>query len=168
MHKIQIRVVELQDSPKMMEWENRKENWTYSQRNSAYSFHEILDLIDSSNDFELNQQIRFVILKSETAIGTLDFFNHNVSNKSVEVGVLIANEEDRRKSYASEALEMGIHEMKKKNIVCFIAKIQKGNPSSLRLFEKLLFVKTADSENPRKFEIENQFITLQRCEKSSF
>ena len=74
-----------------MLWENNPENWAFSGRETAYTFKEILQLIESASGLKETEQVRWMIVlnKNGASIGTLDLFDYNVVQQTVAVGILI-------------------------------------------------------------------------------
>ena len=165
MTNLRLRIVEFADAPLLLQWENNPEVWKFSERESAYCFQEILDLIESSNDFHKNQQLRFMICLEEMSIGTIDFFNFNEVNKSIELGILISSEVHRRKGYASQALQLAFSEISLFEIETVLAKVQVSNSASFSLFEKNGFKMIFPSEKECKFDHSNYSYIFSKCVK---
>ncbi|MBU2018356.1 MAG: GNAT family N-acetyltransferase [Bacteroidetes bacterium] len=163
MQKLIIRPVKFTDAAQLMLWENEPENLIHSERQSPFDFQEILDLIDCSSDFENSKQIRWIIEFASSSIGTLDFFNFQELDNSIEIGILIANKDYRQRGIASQALELGIMEMKKYKIEKFIAKVDVSNKASLGLFEKNSFDKCHSIKKDSTFDLEKNIISYHRC-----
>jgi len=137
-----LRTLQSNDVDNILKWENNPKNWQVSGTIRDFTEEEIEVFVNSEHDLEVNQQIRYVICLNSTkeAIGTLDLFEHDAQSKTVGIGILIANQENRKRGYASETLNLIIdycrNELKLVNLFCNIIK---DNTASIRLFEKCGF-----------------------------
>lgn len=138
---IYLRNVLASDVLNIFEWENNPENWEVSNTEKQFSLQEVEEFVHQPQDINLTQQIRFIICINETntPIGCIDLFDYELE-KSVGVGILIAEKAYRNKGYATEALKLLIdycrNELKVANIFCNIFKT---NTPSIRLFENCGF-----------------------------
>lgn len=149
---ISLRVTKLTDVPKIFEWENNPENWQVSETDRAYTFEEINLLLQSSEDIYENGQLRFLIVSNLNfeLIGTLDLFQCDFEEKSVHLGILIADKQNRRRGYAEEAINLASDYCSNKLLINeIICSIQAENIPSLELFKKCGFQKIEEEkENP--------------------
>ncbi len=137
-----LRTLQSSDAKEMLRWENNPENWEVSGTKAPFTKEEIEAFVSADSDINKNQQIRYIICLNSTnqAIGTIDLFEYDAQNKSVGVGILIADKEDRRKGYANEALTLIENYCSNElNIVTIFCNIIKDNTASIRLFEKCRF-----------------------------
>ncbi len=154
---ISLRSVNFSDAPILLEWENSPENWSYSDRQTAYTFKEILQLIESAEGIESTGQKRWMIVlnKNGAALGTLDVFEYNSIDSSIGVGILIQETSQRKKGFASEALKLLDQWLNEKAISMVHCLIQKNNEASVQLFSNCGFqnVPLAESNSPHlRFE----------------
>ncbi|MCL4856083.1 MAG: GNAT family N-acetyltransferase, partial [Flavobacteriales bacterium] len=102
---IYLRKVIPSDASIIFAWENNPENWEVSNTEKCFTFKEIEAFVNQPQEINLYHQIRFIIClnKTDSPIGSIDLFDYE-EGKSVGVGVLIADKNDRNKGYAKEAL----------------------------------------------------------------
>ncbi len=139
-----LRYVQASDASLLLKWENDQSNWSVSDTKSNFTLGEIIQLIESLEDFELAKQARFIILDSSTnvALGAVDLFSISFEEESASVGVLVAKSEHRSKGVAAKAIseieELCIEEL---GIYNLTATVHQSNLASVRLFEKSGFSK---------------------------
>ena len=134
-----LRKVQLTDVDFILSCENNTENWEISGTTKPFTKTEISQFVNGNHNIIENEQIRYVICLNENKIpiGTIDLFELDIKSKTIGVGVLIANKEQRQKGYASEALKLISDYCRNElNIVTIFCNIFKENKSSIRLFEK--------------------------------
>ena len=150
--KITLRMVRNIDVPKIFQWENDKDNWLVSETKISYTFEEINLLIESAEDIFETGQLRLIIHdnKSKETIGTLDLFQTDFEKKSTNVGILIADNKNRRKGYAEAAVILiSKYCLESFNFEQLQCSIQSFNKASLELFKKCGFQKLeVEKENP--------------------
>ena len=138
---IYLRNVLASDVLNIFEWENNPENWEVSNTEKQFLLQEIEEFVNQPQDINLNHQLRFIICINETntPIGCIDLFEYELE-KSVGVGILIADKAYRNKGYATEALKLLIdycrNELRVEHIFC---NIFINNKPSIRLFESCGF-----------------------------
>jgi diamine N-acetyltransferase len=164
-----LRPVKTSDIPWIMKWENNPENWLVSETEKPYSFEEINLLIESSEDIFENGQLRFILVDNSSGylLGTMDLFKANFEEKTVHVGILIAEEKDRRKGYAEEAVQLvQDYVFQELKMVTIYSTIQFHNQPSIQLFKKCGFEVVADEkENPIFDSNSNETIKMCLCLK---
>lgn len=134
---IYLRNVLPTDAPIIFKWENNPENWEVSNTERCFTLNEIEEFVNQPQNIYLNNQIRFVICMKNTdnPIGCIDLFDYQ-KEKSVGVGVLIADKNDRNKGYAKEALKQLINYVRNElNVAYIFCNILENNKPSIRLFE---------------------------------
>ncbi|MBI2279450.1 MAG: GNAT family N-acetyltransferase [Bacteroidetes bacterium] len=147
------------DASSLFDWENNPENWEVSNTEKPFTREEIEEFVNQPQDINLNQQIRFVmcINQTNTPIGCIDLFEYELE-KSVGVGILIAEKAYRNKGYATEALKLLIdycrNELRVEHIFC---NIFINNKPSIRLFEnggfKFIEERMLDGNKVNYFEL---------------
>ena len=137
----QLRAIEPNDVDLIYKWENNSSIWDLSNTVTPYSKYVIQQFIDNShNDIYQNKQLRLMIEKvdgdSIETIGTIDLFDFDPLHKRAGVGILIADESNRNKGFASDALDVLIN-------YCFsilqlhqlFCNITEDNTKSIKLFQ---------------------------------
>lgn len=163
--RIYLRPVRTIDIPLIMKWENNPENWIVSETEKPYTFDEINLLVDSSEDIFENGQLRLMLIKQESkqAIGTVDLYQADFDNKTVHVGILIAETVERKKGFAEEAIRLVINyvfnELEIEFLYCLI---QSFNQSSFELFKKCGFELVNEEEENPIFEVNSSEPIIKR------
>ncbi len=105
---ISLRALEPEDIEYLYKWENDTENWRVSNTQAPFSRFVLEQYIATSHqDIYSVKQLRLMICdKENTPVGCIDLFDFEPSHLRAGIGVLIADKSDRRKGYASEALEL--------------------------------------------------------------
>jgi diamine N-acetyltransferase len=164
---ISLRALEPSDIDVLYAWENNTENWAVSNTQTPFSRFVLEQYITSSHeDIYTAKQLRLIICdKENTAIGSIDLFDFDPNNLRAGVGILIAEKDDRRKGYASEALGLLINYcFETLNLHQIYCNITTDNESSILLFQKYAFQITGikkqwiRSENGYKDELLLQLI----------
>ncbi|MFT5581673.1 MAG: diamine N-acetyltransferase [Psychromonas sp.] len=140
--KVELRKVRLSDASIIMVWENDTRNWGVSDTDKAYHFEDILNLIVSSRDFSETNQLRMIVLhiNDNIPLGSIDLFEYDEKENSVHLGILIAEEEHRKKGYAKESINLikgYVRDYLKIDILK--CRIQPKNISSAKLFKSCGF-----------------------------
>lgn len=137
--RIYLRQVVFEDCQVLLEWENNPENWEVSGTKTPFSEEEIIDFIVEQANFRDAGQLRLMICISENSvpIGAVDLFDIDEEKGTAGVGILIDRQENRRKGYASDALDLlkaiakSLFSLNRLNCT-----IHSYNIGSIRLFEK--------------------------------
>jgi diamine N-acetyltransferase len=144
--KILLRPCEPSDLEVMYQWENNQSNWLLSDTIKPFSKYTLEEFLkqDQSDIYAAKQQ-RFIIqLKNpDKTIGLIDLYNFDPHHHRAGVGVLIGDLQERKKNYASDALQL-LHQysfgiLNLNQLFCYI---QVSNAASIRLFEKAGYKKT--------------------------
>lgn len=136
-----LRAIEPNDIDLIHQWENDSSFWQISNTLTPFSRSIIKQFVDNAHlDIFQAKQLRLMIDKigdkhNET-IGTIDLFEFDPFHKRAGVGILISDEQNRNKGYASDALDVLIK-------YCFtvlqlhqlFCNISTDNLSSIKLFE---------------------------------
>jgi len=140
---ILLRAIEPEDIDFLYDCENNTEIWNVSNTLVPYSRFYLKQYINNSNnDIYKDNQLRLMILLKEKnkTIGTIDLFNFDAYNMRAEIGILINNENDRKKNYASEALSILIKYCFEHLLLHQLhCSISENNKKSIILFEKYGF-----------------------------
>jgi diamine N-acetyltransferase len=105
---ISLRALEPEDIDLLYKWENDTSNWQISHTTAPFSRFVLEQYIASSHeDIYQTKQLRLIICNPEgSAIGSIDLFEFDPNHMRAGIGILIAEKEDRRQGYASEALKI--------------------------------------------------------------
>jgi len=136
---LSLRAIEPGDIELLYTWENDPEIWEVSHTLVPYSKYILaLYIKNADKDIYESKQLRLMIDTTDgKTVGAIDLFDFDPYHSRVGVGLLIHNQEDRSKGYASSALEILIsYCFNKLNIHQLYANIETGNTISIRLFEK--------------------------------
>ncbi len=166
--EIFIRDVQVSDHIIIFKWENDPENWVVSERDKVYTFEEIQALIASAADFKESNQKRWMISKQDNqVIGTIDVFQGGFKKGQVGIGILIAEEENREKGFAKQAVFQAINKcIVDFSINTFYADAHVSNQASIALFIKCGFEPLHQVDDNSNFDSQNStIIRLKICVK---
>jgi diamine N-acetyltransferase len=141
--EISLRALEPEDLELLYEWENNISYWILSSTVVPFSKFTLKRYLkDSHKNIYESGQLRLMIdhIHDKTTIGTIDVFDFDPFHKRAGIGILIANEEYRRKGYATMALKCLIdycfNTLQLHQLYC---NILANNCESLDLFKKIGF-----------------------------
>lgn len=137
--RILLRALEPEDVDILYRWENDTRIWHLSNTVAPFSRFVLEQYVmNSHEDIYKTRQLRLMIETTEQpkTVGSVDLFDFDPSHRRAGIGLIIAPEE-RRKGFASEALELLID-------YCFATlmlhqvycNITPDNKASLELFQK--------------------------------
>ncbi len=136
-----LRALEPNDLDILYLWENDSSIWQLSNTLTPFSRHIIKQFIENSHQdiFQL-KQLRLMIEKineiENQTIGTIDLFDFDPMHKRAGIGILIANDSDRKKGYASDALDVLIkYSFQTLQLHQLYCNITEDNEASIKLFE---------------------------------
>ncbi len=150
-----LRVVEKEDATTLFLWENDPKNWKVSNTEVPFSMHAIHQLIEQQSNIRNSGEIRFMIClnESEITIGTIDLFDINFKHGYASVGIIVAEENERRKGFAEESIfllaEYARDILELANLQCTI---HADNLASISLFENCGFLKVGTRKDWLKFK----------------
>ncbi len=140
---IRLRPLEPSDINILYEWENNLSVWRVSNTLTPFSKHILREYIKNAHlDIYQTRQLRLMIdlkagEKKHRSIGTIDLFNFEPFHLHAGVGILISEEKDRKKGYASEALRLLItYSFDILQLHQLYCNILEHNDSSFKLFKK--------------------------------
>ena len=142
--KISLRPLEPEDIDLLYRWENDTEVWTVSNTKTPYSKYILAQYIkESAKDIYETKQLRLIIQnENQEAIGAIDLFDFEPYHLRAGVGILIHNEGDRNKGYATDALKaLSGYVIETLGLRQLYANISEDNLKSINLFEKCGFIK---------------------------
>jgi len=166
---IYLRAVESSDATTLFIWENNPENWKVANTEIPFSMHGIHELIEQQSNIRHSGQVRFMICLNadDFTIGAIDMYDVNFKHGYATVGIIIAEEKERRKGYALEAIEL-VKEYARdlldlRNLQCTI---HGDNAASIHLFEQAGFRKVGVRKDWLKYKGEKlDEIIYQLCLK---
>jgi diamine N-acetyltransferase len=138
-NNITLRAIEPSDIDLLYAWENDTDNWNVSNTQAPFSKFVLEQYITSAHeDIYTAKQLRLIICDhDQKAVGSIDLFDFDPNHLRAGIGILIADKSDRRKGYASEALELLTHYcFQALNLHQFYCNITTDNESSILLFQK--------------------------------
>lgn len=138
--KIKLRALEPIDLDVIYEWENDSSIWMFSNTFTPFSRYTLKKyLLNSHKDIYSIKQMRLIIeiIESTKAIGCIDLFDFDPHNLRAGIGILIGEKNERKKGYASEALELLInYSFTTLNLHQLYCNILSDNEHSMDLFKK--------------------------------
>jgi len=139
---ISLRAIEPADINILFSWENDTQYWVLSNTMAPYSKHVLNKYLENAHlDIYEAKQLRMVIeVDGIRPIGLIDLFEFDPFHLRAGVGILIADNKDQGKGYASKALEILIdysfNHLQLRQLFC---NITVDNERSIKLFEKAGF-----------------------------
>lgn len=143
--KLKLRALEPADVELLYIWENDTSLWRVSNTLTPFSKNTLRKYIESAHlDIYQTQQLRLMIdiknAGNNTTVGAIDLFDFDPFHLRAGIGLLIAESSDRRKGYASGALDILV-------AYCFeilhlhqlYCNVTTDNEASFKLFEKAGF-----------------------------
>lgn len=143
--RVKLRAIEPEDIDLLYSWENNTAIWQVSGTLKPYSKHVLIQYISEAHkDIYEQKQLRLVIEAKGNgenhAVGLIDLFDIDFYNQRSGIGILIANDSERRKGYATDALCLttayGFEVLNLHQLYCNVAA---GNAESIGLFTKAGF-----------------------------
>src|SRR5512133_589134 len=145
---VRLRAVEPEDLELLYKWENEESNWRLSNTLAPYSRFILKNYIAGSHKslFETGQlRLMIDIQCVGRTVGTIDLFDFDHFNLRAGVGILVADEADRHKGYASSALaslvKYSFETLRLHQLWC---NILSDNEESIRLFSHHGFTRCAE------------------------
>lgn len=144
--EVNLRALEPEDLELLYTWENNISYWIISNTVVPFSKFTLKRYLKNShkNIYETGQ-LRLMIdhIPDNITIGTIDIFDFDQFHKRAGIGILIANEDYRRKGYASMALKCLVDycfsTLQLHQLYC---NILANNCESIDLFKKIGFVQS--------------------------
>lgn len=134
-----LRPLEPSDATLILTWENDTENWIVSGTEVPYALYQIEAYLEHAHDVRATKQLRLVIcdIKSKEPVGLIDLYDISFKMKRAGVGILISGSENRRKGFASQAIEICLnYAYDILEIDNFYCAVHASNTNSRALFEK--------------------------------
>lgn len=144
--KIRLRALEPEDLELLYEWENNDSYWVISNTVSPFSKYTLKRYMENSHKsiYETGQLRLMIDLTGEKkTIGTIDIFDFDPFHGRAGIGILIADEAQRKKGYASMSLKCLIdycfRTLQLHQLYC---NILANNCESIDLFKKMGFTES--------------------------
>lgn len=140
--KISLRPLEPEDIELLYQWENNIEIWEVSNTKTPFSKHILAQyILESAKDIYETKQLRLIIQNEELKpVGAIDMFDFEPYHLRAGIGILIHNNQDKNKGYASSALKaLSKYSFEILGLKQLYANISADNPVSIKLFEKCGF-----------------------------
>jgi diamine N-acetyltransferase len=140
--KVLLRPVEPEDVDVLYQWENNMEIWELSNTRAPFSKYILTQYIENSaKDIYETKQLRLIIENQDKKpVGAVDLFDFDPYHQRAGVGILIHNEQDRRKGFALDALHaLAGFALASLGLRQLYANIGADNTKSIFLFEKAGF-----------------------------
>ena len=142
---IRLRALEPSDLEVLYIWENDPDVWRVSGTLSPISRERLAHFIEEqSYDIYTTRQMRLIIEAEDMIVGSLDIFDFDPQHRRLGIGILIYQDDYRRKGYAKEVItevvKYGRNTLDLKQIWATIAA---DNIASIALFESCGFTKCA-------------------------
>ncbi|MCD6332387.1 MAG: GNAT family N-acetyltransferase [Bacteroidales bacterium] len=141
---VALRALEPEDEELLFRWENNPSVWRVSHTLTPISRHQIKEYLAHIHlDIFQTRQLRLVITHTDNdqqPIGLIDLFDYDPFHQRAGVGILIAENKNRHRGFASEALELLVnYAFTSLMLYQLYASMTVDNPVSLQLFEKTGF-----------------------------
>jgi diamine N-acetyltransferase len=149
---IYLRLPQSGDEDVIFIWENDESLWSVSDTTEQYSLKDIETFVKSDHNIYRQNQLRLMIceIKTSRQVGCVDLFEFDEFHKRAGVGILIYDTKDKRKGYASQALDLLANycrdELHLKQLFC---NVLTDNEASISLFEKNHYVKAGEKKEWR-------------------
>ena len=137
--KIKLTALEPLHIDVLCQWENDTSIWKVSNTLTPFSKYVLEQYISNSNlDIYTTKQLRLMISNNDNIfVGCIDLFDFDPTNRKAGIGILIAENKNRKKGYASEALSLLIeYSFQILNLHSLYCNITVDNIPSLSLFQK--------------------------------
>jgi diamine N-acetyltransferase len=143
---VRLRAVEPSDLENLYQWENDISIWKVSQTISPFSKYTLKEYCAVANtDIYTARQVRLMIDYKENdtiiSVGMVDLFEFDPIHRRAGIGVLIGNENFRKKGIANSAIKLIVNYafsiLNLHQVHCYISE---NNNASIELFKKLDFV----------------------------
>ncbi len=150
-NRTKLRALERSDLDFLYLLENDESVWEVSNTVTPYSKFVLKQYLENAHkDIYEVKQLRLAIceLDGNQPIGFIDLFNFEPKHQRVGIGIVIFSEEDRKKGYATEALQLveryafthlKVHQL--------YANISEDNDVSIKLFEKSGYKKAGTKQD---------------------
>lgn len=139
--KVILRSVDFSDIDTLLLWENSTDEPLYGIYEEQYSREDVVQFIENQQRYSIaeTEQLRLMICSHEDErLGAIDLTEYD--GRKAFVSILIADADNRRKGFASNALQLLVEYAKSLELRSLYAIILPNNEQSLRLFTRAGFV----------------------------
>ena len=150
---IHLRALEPGDLNQLYKWENDPSVWSVSGTLVPFSRFILEEFVNQAHqDIYTNKQLRLMIdlkymddeddssIGESRSIGCVDLFEFDPKNRRAGIGILIVDQADRGKGYATEALNLLIeYGFSILDLHQIFSNVRVDNESSVALFKKMGF-----------------------------
>lgn len=141
---VRLRALEPEDIGTLYKWENDTNLWKMSNTVAPFSKYILRRFIENQKyDIYETKQIRLIIESKSCGrpVGAIDLFDLDPTNRRAGVGVLIYDDADQGKGYASSALNAVIlYAFQTLGLNQLYCNVLSNNLKSLNLFKKKGFI----------------------------
>ena len=138
-----IRAVNSSDFDFLFKLENDKAYWHLSGTKKSFTASELMDFIEGAQQpILLSRQFKYIIeIQGYGQIGCLDLFDYDPFNQHIGVGIIIYDENYRRKGYAKQALLI-LESYLREVLYCkfIFARVLQNNKASISLFNEINYI----------------------------
>ncbi|MCF6333246.1 MAG: GNAT family N-acetyltransferase [Draconibacterium sp.] len=148
--KISLRPLEPEDIELLYQWENNIEIWEVSNTKTPFSKHILAQyILESAKDIYETKQLRLIIQNEDLKpVGAIDLFDFDPYHLRAGVGILIHNNTDKNKGYATDALKaLSSYTFEILGLKQLYANITIDNVNSIKLFKNSGFMKVGIKKN---------------------
>jgi len=147
---ISLRPLEPEDVELLYKWENNMEIWEASNTKTPFSKYILAQYIkESARGIYETKQLRLIIEnENKEPVGAVDLFDFEPYHLRAGVGIMIHNNSDKNKGYATDALAaLSNYALNVLGIKQLYANISEDNSVSIKLFEKAGFKQSGIKKN---------------------
>ncbi len=138
-----VRAVDSSDFDFLFKLENDKAYWHLSGTKKSFTARELMDFIQGAQQpILLSRQFKYIIeIQDYGQIGCLDLFEYDPFNQHIGVGIIIYDENYRRKGYAKQALLL-LESYLREVLYCksIFARVLQNNEASISLFNEINYI----------------------------
>jgi diamine N-acetyltransferase len=146
---IRLRAMEPLDVELLYTWENDTAIWKLSNTQTPFSKFVLEQYVATAHQgIYASKQLRLIIcLKDNLPIGCIDLFDFDPHHKRAGIGILIADNAQKQKGYASDALDLLIrYSFDILHLHQLYCNISNDNEPSMHLFRKAGFEVTGNKK----------------------
>jgi diamine N-acetyltransferase len=103
---IQLRKSNVQDAEIILKWENDPRIWSITDQPGPFEREDIIQFLINSNQLERQGQARWIIEKDHLPMGMIDVFQYDRKNYEVGLGIILMEENDRKRGVGSKSLSL--------------------------------------------------------------
>lgn len=149
---LRLRALEPEDAAIMLQWENDRDGWQYSDTVAPLSGHQVREYIANydADPFSAGQLRQVLTDESGVALGLVDIFDLSAFHAHAFVGLYVTTER-RREGLGRASIELlKEYAFNTLGLRCLAALIYPDNIPSVRLFESVGFKQSGRLPNWRR------------------